>query len=299
MDAFEKLILGYLSHEGYKKDSPDKDRPYNIIPSGDITMKDVEFPVLGQDNLGNKKIMQPGKEYKFPGNYVIEVPLAQQGGQQLDTLFVSDPNDTRLLAYKDSLDLYKHFDYFAKYMEDLTNKNSGSTNRPLNYKNVKGQPGKLMSEKEKKEHLRRINSQDGFHFSKEANYISPSGAIYNKYGESNDYYDENGNYVPATIKPKTFKYPVYHKEIAPIRFTSMSLHGDLIPEYKKPTQPVKYKKPEEPIFNLPPVTVYKPEPPKPLIEKGERTIPDTQYANIKLVYDKNNKLIVCFIHWIL
>jgi hypothetical protein len=61
-----------LSTTGYKKNSPDKDRPYNVIPSGDITMKDVDFPVLGIDNLGNKKEMQPGEDYSFPGNTVLE-----------------------------------------------------------------------------------------------------------------------------------------------------------------------------------------------------------------------------------
>ena len=62
-----------LSTTGYKKNSPDKDRPYNVIPSGEITMKDVEFPVLGIDNLGNSKLMQPGEEeVNFPGSSVLE-----------------------------------------------------------------------------------------------------------------------------------------------------------------------------------------------------------------------------------
>ena len=65
-----------LSTEGYKKNSPDKDRPYNVIPSGDITMENVEFPVLGIDNLGNEKVMQPGeKEINFPGDIVLEFPM--------------------------------------------------------------------------------------------------------------------------------------------------------------------------------------------------------------------------------
>ena len=64
-----------LSIKGYKKNSPDKDRPYNIIPSGEITMKNVEFPVLGIDNLGNSKIMKPGENYSYPGNVVLEVPF--------------------------------------------------------------------------------------------------------------------------------------------------------------------------------------------------------------------------------
>jgi len=61
-----------LSTTGYKKNSPDKDRSYNVIPSGDITMKNVESPILGIDNLGNSIEMQPGKEYSYPGNTVLE-----------------------------------------------------------------------------------------------------------------------------------------------------------------------------------------------------------------------------------
>ena len=65
-----------LSTTGYKKDSPDKDRPYNVIPSGEITMKNVDFPVLGIDNLGNEKVMQPGEEaIHFPGDTVLEFPM--------------------------------------------------------------------------------------------------------------------------------------------------------------------------------------------------------------------------------
>lgn len=67
-----------ISTKGYKRNSPDKDNSYNIIPSGDITMEDVDFPVLGIDNKGNKKLMKPGSNYKFPGNVVLEVPMKKQ-----------------------------------------------------------------------------------------------------------------------------------------------------------------------------------------------------------------------------
>jgi hypothetical protein len=67
-----------ISTKGYKRNSPDKDNSYNIIPSGDITMEDVDFPILGIDNKGNKKIMKPGKNYKFPGDIVLEVPIKKQ-----------------------------------------------------------------------------------------------------------------------------------------------------------------------------------------------------------------------------
>jgi hypothetical protein len=63
------------SIKGYKKDSPDINEPKLKIPSNKITMEDVEFLVHGKDNLGNEKIMKPGKNYTFPGDYVIETPI--------------------------------------------------------------------------------------------------------------------------------------------------------------------------------------------------------------------------------
>ena len=72
-------VTGVFSTEGYKKDSPDVNNPFNIIDSGSITMEDVEFPVMGIDNLGNSQMMMPGAEYQFPGDMVFELPMAQRG----------------------------------------------------------------------------------------------------------------------------------------------------------------------------------------------------------------------------
>jgi len=65
---------GVFSTEGYRKDSPDVNNPFNIIDSNIISMDDVEFPVRGVDDLGNEQLMMPGFNYKFPGNKVFEVP---------------------------------------------------------------------------------------------------------------------------------------------------------------------------------------------------------------------------------
>ena len=65
----------HISTKGYKRNSPDVNRKVNVIPSGDITMKGVDFKVKGTDNLGNTKIMEPGKDYKFPGSTVTETKL--------------------------------------------------------------------------------------------------------------------------------------------------------------------------------------------------------------------------------
>jgi len=49
------------------------------INSNKITMKGVNYPVLGISDTGDKKMMQPGKDYKFGGNSVTEYPMAQEG----------------------------------------------------------------------------------------------------------------------------------------------------------------------------------------------------------------------------
>ena len=69
-----------FSKNGYKRNSKDRNNPYNIIPSGNITMEGVDFPVFGMDNLGHSRVMMPGANYTFPGNTVFEIPLVQNGG---------------------------------------------------------------------------------------------------------------------------------------------------------------------------------------------------------------------------
>jgi hypothetical protein len=49
------------------------------IGSNQITMQGVPYPVLGISDTGDKKMMQPGKDYKFKGNSVTEYPMAQEG----------------------------------------------------------------------------------------------------------------------------------------------------------------------------------------------------------------------------
>jgi hypothetical protein len=70
------------------------------IPSGDITMQGVPYPVYGEDNLGYSQMMYPGMNYQFPGQYVTEYPMAQEGFEnQEDPIahlkwgkYIDDPN---------------------------------------------------------------------------------------------------------------------------------------------------------------------------------------------------------------
>ena len=73
------------SKNGYKRNSKDVNNPYNIIPSGNITMKGVDFPVMGTDNFGNQQLMMPGGEYIFPGNSVY-VCLGAKGAVTVKVL---------------------------------------------------------------------------------------------------------------------------------------------------------------------------------------------------------------------
>tara|TARA_R110000796_G_scaffold185_7_gene754 strand:+ start:7836 stop:13556 length:5721 start_codon:yes stop_codon:yes gene_type:complete len=75
-------ISQVFSVDGYKRNSPDVNNPFNLINSGNITMEGVDFPVLGVDNLGNEQIMTPGNNYQFPGDQVFEIrkPKMQFGG---------------------------------------------------------------------------------------------------------------------------------------------------------------------------------------------------------------------------
>lgn len=51
-----------------------------LIPSNNITMRGVPYPVFGMDDTGYSQMMYPGAEYTFPGNMVYEMPMMQSGG---------------------------------------------------------------------------------------------------------------------------------------------------------------------------------------------------------------------------
>lgn len=58
------------------------------INSNNITMKGVNYPVLGISNTGDEQLMMPGEDYKFDGDSVTEYPMAQNRKQlqKLDQL---------------------------------------------------------------------------------------------------------------------------------------------------------------------------------------------------------------------
>ena len=50
------------------------------IGSNDITMKGVDYPVLGVSDTGDTQMMYPDQDYKFDGDKVTEYPMMQEGG---------------------------------------------------------------------------------------------------------------------------------------------------------------------------------------------------------------------------
>lgn len=103
----QKYKSGGFSTQGYKRNSPDVNNPYNVIPSNQITMKGVDFPVMGTDNMGYQQMMYPGQDYTFPGEYVTEFPLKNMGnkrygqaGLETGPITVTDPNDPKYLDYR-------------------------------------------------------------------------------------------------------------------------------------------------------------------------------------------------------
>ena len=70
-------IIEQKSILGYKRHSPFVDEEYLVIdsPRGKITMKEVDFPILGIGENGESIIMEPEKEYQFSSKKVLEIPL--------------------------------------------------------------------------------------------------------------------------------------------------------------------------------------------------------------------------------
>jgi hypothetical protein len=46
-----------------------------MIPSNNITMKNVGYPVVGIDDTGYMQMMQPEQQYSYPGGKVFEIPV--------------------------------------------------------------------------------------------------------------------------------------------------------------------------------------------------------------------------------
>lgn len=112
-NEFLQDITQYISVDGYRNDSPDKTNPVNFIPSGSISMKDVDFPIMGTDNLGNSQMMMPENEYQFPGDIVMEVPMAQTGIEVPKRQGVRDNGDGSVSTHLMATETFDDVNWFS------------------------------------------------------------------------------------------------------------------------------------------------------------------------------------------
>ena len=157
-EMFEK-VKGIIVSQRGQWDFPGMN---TMVPTDDgrITMRGVPYPVYGQDETGYGQMMYPGQEYQFPGNNVLELPMAQVGLQvpiqQPDALRVHmniNPNAEYMEKKKsDVLDLDNTLDYLVEtrggtrdlwgHMADTIGYHeSGHTMDPLQMQNSGG-PGR-------------------------------------------------------------------------------------------------------------------------------------------------------------
>lgn len=74
------------------------------IPSNDITMQGVPYPVWAQPNVGPGSMMQPNQDYNFPNaSYVDETPMAKKGGTLQSKKYSKSMSATNKLFAKNKL----------------------------------------------------------------------------------------------------------------------------------------------------------------------------------------------------
>lgn len=126
-----------FSKKGYLSNSPDINKPQNIIKGGNITMQGVNFKVHGIDNNGYAKVMTPGYDAIFPNaEYVTETPIKNKnmGSFKLRHGKGDMPKTGRNLPIQMTGPLHQ---------QDQVNIKTGSKN--LNKKNVKKDVRKIVN----------------------------------------------------------------------------------------------------------------------------------------------------------
>lgn len=71
-------VLKYMNAIEDPRGQWDHPKRCTVIPSNQITMKNVPYKVLGIDDTGHSKIMQPEKDYGYPGGKVLEIPMTPE-----------------------------------------------------------------------------------------------------------------------------------------------------------------------------------------------------------------------------
>ena len=228
-----------ITNTGYLPNSPDRHNPMNIIPSNQITMDTVPFPILGIDNLGNQQMMLPGVDYTFPGQYVTEIPLGKyQKGKQVPR-YIDDKDEflKAFAAYQDSTILNDAYNFQKSTSEPYYREwlNDAGSSYP-------GGPSQLKADRERNMKVKygQIDrsapiTKKGFKNNNDSQYdpLTPSEKpLVNKYTEL----------VRSSANPRNFRIgmhtspDLWHRNIMPI---ATYYDGSYSPVYAAPkTMPV-------------------------------------------------------------
>ncbi len=71
-------VLKYMNAIEDPRGQWDHPKQCTVIPSNQITMKNVPYKVLGIDDTGHSKVMHPEKDYGYPGGKVLEIPMTPE-----------------------------------------------------------------------------------------------------------------------------------------------------------------------------------------------------------------------------
>jgi hypothetical protein len=106
-EMFEK-VKGIIVSQRGQWDFPGMN---TMVPTDDgrITMRGVPYPVYGQDETGYGQMMYPGQEYQFPGNNVLELPMAQNGVEKTSWVDYINPYNWGVTNRDDAGDFKKAF----------------------------------------------------------------------------------------------------------------------------------------------------------------------------------------------
>lgn len=267
------------------------------IPSGDITMRGVAYPVLGVDDLGNKQMMLPGQHYSFPGQTVTEYPQMNFGGDPsipyINHQYQNGGNwGTPEQMYNDSLNLYKAYQFQksnAKPGYEAWLKDFGSM--------YPGGPEELRKAREK-----NIGKFGAKFYDKESkkNFYNEPNHMYDPANKEEqpiiDYYNKLKFTGPTKIG-KHSSPDLWHKYIDPI---GRHYDGSMSPIYKKPVHNPSQKSKEQ-LETVPqeivqylenkPVVLPKQEEPELILPK-QKTVVDTTGKRIAWRKDPSTKKMV-------
>ena len=208
-----------------------------IIPSNEITMEGVDQPLIGISDTGDVQYMYPGEDYTFDGESVTEYPVAQNGKTlptvkvKKEPIYVDDPRDPRLRAYQDSLSSYEQGRKIASNLGKIFDDYYGYTGSkakysPYFYKNYEA--GKLKHS---------LSGNEGNIFGSTVPPISQRDL-----NNEIDYWrssvdGDTGRKVAEELKKYSKIKTKPYRGLVSAELPSYQV-------YKKPTQPVEYRKPQ-------------------------------------------------------